>query len=349
MPEKRTYEQLEQKIKKLEQSEKKYRQLFESALVGMYRTRIEDGKFLAANASLAEMMGYDSVTSFLEEYITSEHYIDLTRRKILMNKLQADGKVDNYEIEMERRDGSTINIALSATIYPEYGYTEGVIIDITARKKAQSQLEEVYEIMNRSPAVAFLWQNAEGWPVEFVSENVNTVFGYSTDEFISGKVPYSKVIHPEDLERVRAEVASFSAEKQRDRFSHEPYRIVSKDGKTKWIADRTYIRRDANGEITHYQGIVIDTTKRKLAEDELLMEKNKLKEAISEIKTLSGLLPICARCKKIRDDKGYWNHLEGYIEKHSDASFSHGMCPNCMEKLYGDEDWYIEQKKKLLE
>ncbi len=76
-------------------------------------------------------------------------------------------------------------------------------------------------------------------------------------------------------------------------------------------------------------------------------DKNiKLQNSLEEIKVLEGIVPICANCKKIRDDKGYWNRIEAYIEKHSDASFSHGMCPGCSDKLYGDQDWYIEMKKK---
>jgi len=71
-----------------------------------------------------------------------------------------------------------------------------------------------------------------------------------------------------------------------------------------------------------------------------------LKEALENVKTLSGLLPICAHCKKIRDDKGYWNNLEGYIQTHSAAKFSHSMCPECSDELYGKEDWYIEMKNK---
>jgi hypothetical protein len=71
-----------------------------------------------------------------------------------------------------------------------------------------------------------------------------------------------------------------------------------------------------------------------------------LEKALSEIKTLRGIVPICSHCKKIRDDKGYWNQIEGYIQKHSEAEFSHGMCPECSDELYGKEDWYIEMKKE---
>ncbi len=81
----------------------------------------------------------------------------------------------------------------------------------------------------------------------------------------------------------------------------------------------------------------------------LLKEKqkliNELQGALKEIKTLEGLIPICASCKKIRDDQGYWNILESYIQKHSDAQFSHSMCPECSDIFYGNEDWYIKKKK----
>ena len=78
-----------------------------------------------------------------------------------------------------------------------------------------------------------------------------------------------------------------------------------------------------------------------------LEEKNAdLETALASIKTLSGLLPICAQCKKIRDDQGYWNRIEKYISEHTDVSFSHGLCPECMEHLYGGQEWYEKAKRK---
>ena len=61
-----------------------------------------------------------------------------------------------------------------------------------------------------------------------------------------------------------------------------------------------------------------------------------LQKALKKVKTLSGFLPICASCKKIRDDQGYWNQIEVYISEYSEAEFSHGICPECAEKLYPD-------------
>ena len=71
-----------------------------------------------------------------------------------------------------------------------------------------------------------------------------------------------------------------------------------------------------------------------------------LNAALQEVKKLSGLLPICASCKKIRDDKGYWNQIESYIEKHSDALFSHGICEECADELYGDTKWFQKRMGK---
>jgi len=100
------------------------------------------------------------------------------------------------------------------------------------------------------------------------------------------------------------------------------------------------------GEIVGLEGFLIDSTNRKHMENEKEKLINELQEALENIKTLKGLFPICSSCKKIRDDSGYWNQIESYIQKHSEAEFSHGMCPECSDELYGKEDWYIEMKKE---
>ena len=78
------------------------------------------------------------------------------------------------------------------------------------------------------------------------------------------------------------------------------------------------------------------------AEKRLRPEKKKLESALAEVKTLSGLLPICMHCKNIRDDKGYWTQIESYIHEHSEAKFSHGICQECAKKYYPDMDIYKE-------
>ena len=72
---------------------------------------------------------------------------------------------------------------------------------------------------------------------------------------------------------------------------------------------------------------------------------SQLQEALQNVKLLTGFLPICAKCKKIRDEKGYWNQVEKYISDHSEAVFSHGICEECSDKLYGANDWYNKKIK----
>ncbi len=80
--------------------------------------------------------------------------------------------------------------------------------------------------------------------------------------------------------------------------------------------------------------------------DKLEERNNQLQEALDNIKTLTGLLPICTNCKKIKDDEGYWNQLEQYFSSRSDVLFSHGLCPDCADALYGKQDWYKRWKAK---
>jgi PAS domain S-box-containing protein len=97
-------------------------------------------------------------------------------------------------------------------------------------------------------------------------------------------------------------------------------------------------RLGPDGDVIGLVHVMRDITSRKKMEGEREELIRELEDAISKIKTLRGLLPICAWCKNIRDDKGYWENLEKYIESHSDATFTHGICPECMKKVEGEID-----------
>ncbi len=73
------------------------------------------------------------------------------------------------------------------------------------------------------------------------------------------------------------------------------------------------------------------------SEARLQAQASELREALARVRTLSGLIPICSHCKKIRDDKQSWHQLERYISDHSDAAFSHGICPDCIEEWYAED------------
>lgn len=97
------------------------------------------------------------------------------------------------------------------------------------------------------------------------------------------------------------------------------------------------------GGETFYTGIIRDISVRKRLEQEKEDSMLKLTNALAKVKTLSGMLPICSHCKSVRDDKGYWSKIESYIGKHSEAEFSHGVCPECADKFYPEYDLYGEE------
>ena len=78
---------------------------------------------------------------------------------------------------------------------------------------------------------------------------------------------------------------------------------------------------------------------------QIITKNIQLEDALKEVRTLQGLIPICANCKKIRDDKGFWQKVEVYLEERSNARFTHGLCEDCIQKLYGKEKWFKEKDK----
>jgi len=90
--------------------------------------------------------------------------------------------------------------------------------------------------------------------------------------------------------------------------------------------------KNAKGEITGASAIARDISRQKQEEQDRLKLITELTAAMNQVRTLTGMLPICASCKRIRDDKGYWQQVETYISKHSEVIFSHGVCPQCAEE-----------------
>ena len=94
------------------------------------------------------------------------------------------------------------------------------------------------------------------------------------------------------------------------------------------------MRRDAEGNPVHVSGATTDITEHRQIAEERERLVQELRRAVDEVKTLSGIVPICSGCKKIRDDKGFWEQVEAYVSRHTAARFSHGICPDCMKRLF---------------
>jgi len=116
----------------------------------------------------------------------------------------------------------------------------------------------------------------------------------------------------------------------------EPFETVRlrKDGKAIDVSLTVSPIRDRDGRVMGASTVARDITQRKAEEQERLRLIQELTDALTQVKTLSGLLPICASCKKIRNDNGYWEAVETYVSEHSDADFTHGICPECVQRLY---------------
>ncbi len=139
--------------------------------------------------------------------------------------------------------------------------------EITERKRIETELRVTVErlkqmesIIEISPAVAFVRRATGNWPIEFVSDNV-LQFDYESEDLLAGEIKYGDIIHPDDRDRVFAEVQGYSKDPDVEEFNLE-YRILTGYGDPRWVDDRTFVRRDSKGVVTHLQGIVLDVTHR---------------------------------------------------------------------------------------
>jgi PAS domain S-box-containing protein len=132
---------------------------------------------------------------------------------------------------------------------------------------------------------------------------------------------WAEGVHPEDLPKC---VETYRSHFDRREVFEMEYRLRRHDGAWRWIFDRGVPVFDPEGQFLGYIGSCIDVTERVEAQRALAEAQE------AQIHALHGLLPICMVCKKIRNDEGYWQELEHYILDHSDANFSHGICPDCL-------------------
>ena len=136
-------------------------------------------------------------------------------------------------------------------------------------------------LINSSPIVIFLCKSTENWPVELMTENI-LQFGYTVEDFISGKIRYMDIIHPEDIEKVKSEIAG-CLEKGCTEITQE-YRIFTASGEIRWVEVKVLVRTNEEGKVSHYQGTLYDATQRKKAEESMqraLKKKNELKNVIN--------------------------------------------------------------------
>jgi PAS domain S-box-containing protein len=207
---------------------------------------------------------------------------------------------------------------------------------ICAQQKALHESEERFRSYFELPLIGMaVTSSAKGWI--HVNDRICSILGYTREEL--AHLTWSEITHPDDL---AADVAQFDrllsgAIKQ---YTLEK-RFIRKDGTVVWTDLSVGCVRESKGSLKYLVTLMSDITERKEIEEGLEKARKEreqligeLKAAMANVKSLSGLLPICATCKKVRDDRGYWSQVESYIQDHTEATFSHSMCPDCFKRLY---------------
>ena len=159
-----------------------------------------------------------------------------------------------------------------------------------------------------------------------INQSVTEVLGFDEEDVIRRSVT--------DYVSGKAVQDLFGGREGKNGLRHLEATLMAKDGARIPAGVAISTLKEKDGSLAGYVFIVRDMTEQKKAEAEREALIEELQEALANVKTLKGLLPICSGCKKIRNDKGYWQQVEGYIKEHTEADFSHGICDDCAKQLY---------------
>ncbi|MFA6411938.1 MAG: PAS domain S-box protein [Syntrophales bacterium] len=325
----------------LDRYRKQVNLILESVGDGIYGVDL-NGAVTFANPSAVRITGYE-----ISDLVGRDQHAMLHHTKAdgspcsvedcQIHRTLGDGKIRQVGDELFwRKDGSFFPVEYVVTPMIENNRSTGAVVvfkDITVRKRAEDELrlsEERYRTILRDIEDGYHEVDLAGSFTSF-NESFRKIMGYCQAELLG--MNYKQ--YAADRE---------NAKKVRDCYNGvyrtgEPingfdWDIIRKDGERRTVEVSVSLIRDAEGRPEGFRGIVRDITERRQVENERERLISELQKAFSEVKKLSGLLPICASCKNIRDDKGYWKQIESYISDHSEAEFSHGICPDCAKKLY---------------
>ena len=282
-------------------SEEKFSKAFRCSPDPMGITSFNDGRFIEVNDSFLTLMGY-SIEEVIGNTVANLNiWVNLDERVKFRQALQQEEVVRNCECELRVKSGKLVVVLLSAEIINLGGEVclLSVMTDITDRKRAEDALQEsqraLATLMSNLPGMAYRFRNDTDRSLEFVSEGSYHLTGYHPQEFVGeSKVSLAEITHPEDQERLWTAV---QIALQENRPYQLTYRITSKDGETKWIWEQGIGVCSNSGEVLALEGLIVDITERKQAEDlavrsqyELRQQKMQLEEALHELQQTQAQL-----------------------------------------------------------
>lgn len=217
---------------------------------------------------------------------------------------------------------------------------------IPAPKTGQLSLHDVEAmyggLIETLPAVVYVAEAMPPYSTIYVSPQIESL-GYTLPEWLSRPDMWMSVLHPEDKDRVLKQTEDAMTAGRESDFV---YRILSKDGGVRWIHDRGRFVADRDGHLICWQGVMLDLTPKKRAEEEREAVIHELQKALLEVGRLSDLLPICSYCKKVRDDQNYWQALDRFVAERSATQFTHGICPDCFKRYVEPELAKLDKEPK---
>jgi PAS domain S-box-containing protein len=353
----------------IQEKEIKYGKLLENIQDGVYALDME-GRMTYVNKAVIKRteLPREFLIGKNFQLLIGEKYKDIVQQNF--NARIKGQTIPPYEISYDTPSGKVLWVELSTKVIYDDDRVIGIIAitrDVTERKRIENELRQSEErfraLFEHHNAVMFLFEPVSGVIVE-ANEAAARFYGYTRANMREMSI---KEINRLDTNEIASEKNQREVEK-RDYFIF-PHHLASGEVKTVEVHStpievqgKTLLfsivhditeRKQAEEALRHYrehleelvkertanleiknEQLMTEVTQRKEAEGAREKLIHELQNAILKIRTLSGLLPICSSCKKIRDDSGYWEQIEVYIKDHSEADFSHSICPECTEKLY---------------
>jgi len=239
MSKKTTYEELEQRIKELEKqfdsyrqneaelrkNERLYRNIYDNSQVGLYRSRLNDGKMVMANNRMAEIFGYKNAAECVSKYVAKDHYVNPEMRDKLVGVMRRHGKVSNFEVPIRKDDGSILWLQFSGILSSEEGYFEGVATDITKIKLVEETLresEERYKSLFKNNHSVMLLIDPENGEIVDANPAATSFYGWSYEELTGKKITEINTVTGKQVYQEMVQ-----AKKEKRRHFHFRHRLSS--------------------------------------------------------------------------------------------------------------------------